>query len=33
LVDANGRIVERFEGTVSVAELEQAVRDKLESGG
>jgi hypothetical protein len=29
LVGANGRIVERFEGTVSVAELEQAVREKL----
>jgi hypothetical protein len=29
LVDADGRIVERFEGTVSVAELEQAVREHL----
>jgi hypothetical protein len=29
LVGADGRIVERFEGTVSVAELEQAVREKL----
>jgi hypothetical protein len=29
LVDAEGTIVERFEGTVSVAELEQAVREKL----
>jgi hypothetical protein len=29
LVGADGRIVERFEGTVSVAELEQAVRDHL----
>jgi hypothetical protein len=29
LVGADGRIVERFEGTVSVAELEEAVRDKL----
>jgi hypothetical protein len=29
LVGADGKIVERFEGTVSVAELEQAVREKL----
>jgi hypothetical protein len=29
LVDRNRKIVERFEGVVSVAELEQAVRDKL----
>lgn len=29
LVGADGRIVDRFEGTVSVAELEQAVREKL----
>ena len=29
LVDRRGRIAERFEGVVSVAELEQAVRDKL----
>lgn len=29
LVGADGRIVERFEGTVSVAELEAAVREKL----
>ena len=29
LVDANGKIVERFEGTVSVNELETAVREKL----
>lgn len=29
LVGADGRIVARFEGTVSVHELEQAVRDKL----
>lgn len=29
LVDADGMIVERFEGTVSVNELEQAVREKL----
>ncbi len=31
LVDGNGRIVERFEGVVSVRELEEAVRDKLAS--
>jgi hypothetical protein len=29
LVGADGRIVERFEGTVSVSELETAVREKL----
>jgi hypothetical protein len=29
LVDRRGRIVERYEGVVSVNELEQAVRDKL----
>jgi thioredoxin family protein len=29
LVDASGKIVERFEGTVSVNELETAVREKL----
>jgi hypothetical protein len=29
LVGANGTIVERFEGTVSVAELEEAVRERL----
>lgn len=29
LVGADGKIVERFEGTVSVAELEAAVREKL----
>jgi hypothetical protein len=29
LVDADGRIAARFEGTVSVHELEQAVRDHL----
>lgn len=29
LVGANGKIAERFEGTVSVEELEQAVREKL----
>ncbi len=29
LVGADGKIVERFEGTVSVAELERAVREKL----
>src|SRR5262245_10147658 len=29
LVGANGRIVDRFEGTVSVEELEAAVREKL----
>ena len=29
LVDADGRIVDRFEGTVSVNELESAVREKL----
>jgi hypothetical protein len=29
LVGTDGRIVERFEGTVSVAELEQAVREQL----
>ncbi len=29
LVDAHGTIVERFEGTVSVDELETAVREKL----
>jgi hypothetical protein len=29
LVDRRGRIVERFEGVVSVAELEQAIREKL----
>ena len=29
LVGANGRIAERFEGTVSVSELETAVREKL----
>ena len=29
LVDANVKIVERFEGTVSVSELESAVREKL----
>jgi hypothetical protein len=32
LVGADGRIVDRFEGTVSVAELEQAVREKLALG-
>lgn len=32
LVDRRGRIVERYEGVVSVNELEQAVRDKLEAG-
>ena len=32
LVGADGRIVERFEGTVSVAELEQAVRENLTAG-
>jgi hypothetical protein len=31
LVDRDGRIVERFEGVVSVRELEQAVREKLAS--
>ena len=30
LVDRSGRIVERYEGVVSVNELEQAVHDKLE---
>ena len=29
LVGSDGRIAERFEGTVSVDELEQAVREKL----
>ena len=29
LVDRKGRIAERFEGVVSVAELEQAIRDRL----
>jgi glutathione peroxidase-family protein len=29
LVDASGTIVDRFEGTVSVDELETAVREKL----
>jgi hypothetical protein len=29
LVDSNGKIVDRFEGTVSVNELETAVREKL----
>ena len=29
LVDRNGTIVDRFEGTVSVIELEDAVRAKL----
>lgn len=29
LVDRRGRIAERFEGVVSVAELEQAIREKL----
>ena len=29
LVGANGKIVDRFEGTVSVNELETAVREKL----
>ena len=29
LVGADGRIVDRFEGTVSVAELEEAVSEKL----
>ncbi len=29
VVDSNGKIVERFEGTVSVNELETAVREKL----
>ena len=29
LVAANGKIVDRFEGTVSVNELETAVREKL----
>jgi hypothetical protein len=33
LVGADGRIVERYEGAVSVDELEQAVRDELEGGG
>ena len=32
LVGADGRIVERFEGTVSVAELEEAVRENLTAG-
>jgi hypothetical protein len=32
LVGADGRIAERFEGTVSVNELEAAVREKLVSG-
>jgi hypothetical protein len=32
LVDRRGRIVERYEGVVSVSELEQAVRDKLNTG-
>ena len=31
LVSARGRIVERFEGTVSVEELESAVREKLDA--
>jgi hypothetical protein len=31
LVDGEGRIVERFEGVVSVRELEEAVREKLAS--
>jgi glutathione peroxidase-family protein len=29
LVDSDGRIVDRFEGTVSAHELESAVREKL----
>jgi len=29
VVDRRGKIVERYEGPVSVNELEQAVRDKL----
>ena len=29
LVGSNGRIVDRFEGTVSVNELETAVREKI----
>ncbi len=33
LVGADGRIVERYEGVVSVDELEQAMRDELEAGG
>jgi len=32
LVDRRGRIAERFEGVVSVRELEEAVREKLASG-
>jgi hypothetical protein len=32
LVGADGKIVERFEGTVSVAELEAAVREHLTAG-
>lgn len=32
LVDRRGKIVERFEGVVSVRELEDAVREKLASG-
>jgi hypothetical protein len=32
LVGGDGRIVERFEGTVSVRELEDAVREKLATG-
>lgn len=32
LVDRGGRIVERYEGVVSVSELEQAVTDKLDAG-
>ncbi|HET8968202.1 MAG TPA: thioredoxin family protein [Gaiellaceae bacterium] len=33
LVGADGKIAERFEGTVSVNELEQAVREKLAAAG
>ena len=29
LVGSNGKIVDRFEGTVSVNELETAVREKI----
>jgi len=29
LVDGKGRVAARFEGVVSIAELEQAVRDEL----
>lgn len=32
LIDRRGRIVERYEGVVSVSELEEAVTDKLEAG-